>query len=143
MPKKQKSKYIVIFGCGRLGSLIANLASSSGHSVVVVDKNEYAFHRLNSEFSGFTVVGDAAEFETLKECGMEKADMVFAFTNDDSTNFFISMNARYMFNVENVIARVYDPEKIKIFEENGIKTICPAVLMIEKVKEFLIGSEED
>lgn len=67
-----KSKYIVVFGCGRLGASIANLASSLGHSVVVVDRNEYAFHRLNSEFSGFTVVGDAAEYETLKESGMEK-----------------------------------------------------------------------
>ncbi|AJG41554.1 MULTISPECIES: potassium channel family protein [Thermotoga] len=138
-----KSKYIVVFGCGRLGASIANLASSLGHSVVVVDRNEYAFHRLNSEFSGFTVVGDAAEYETLKESGMEKADMVFAFTNDDSTNFFIAMNARHMFGVKKVIARVYDPEKIRIFEEHGIDTICPAILMMEKVKGYVVGSDQD
>ncbi|PLV59826.1 TrkA family potassium uptake protein [Thermotoga sp. KOL6] len=139
---KRKNKYIVVFGCGRLGALVANLASVEGHSVVVVDKNEYAFHRLNSEFSGFTIVGNAAEFETLKESGMEKADMVFAFTNDDSTNFFVAMNARYMFNVKNVVARVYDPERTRIFEDSGIKTICPANLMMERIREYIVGSEQ-
>ncbi|MDD4457462.1 MAG: NAD-binding protein, partial [Syntrophotalea acetylenica] len=61
--KKQREwpQYVVIVGCGRLGSLLAGLLSEVGSSVVIIDVNESAFELLSAEFSGFRIVGDAVE----------------------------------------------------------------------------------
>ena len=56
----KKSIYIAIIGCGRLGSILASDLSQQGHEVVVIDRDKSAFARLSEEFSGFSLVGDAA-----------------------------------------------------------------------------------
>jgi len=139
---KRSRKFIVVFGCVRIGSAIASVASMKGHNVIVVDKDERSFRRLSSEFSGFTVVGDAAEFETIKKSQVANADIVFALTNDDSTNYFISVCSRYIFGVEKVVARVYDPAKAKIFEESGVEVVCPVTLMVEKLRFYIDGGDK-
>ncbi|MGD9316358.1 MAG: NAD-binding protein, partial [Anaerolineae bacterium] len=58
-------QYIVIVGCGRLGAMLANQLSSLGSSVVVIDEDEAAFQYLSTQFSGFQVVGNAAELAVL------------------------------------------------------------------------------
>ncbi|HDG61937.1 MAG TPA: TrkA family potassium uptake protein, partial [Thermotoga sp.] len=55
MKKKTKILYVIVVGCGKMGSIIANYASSEGHNVVVIDKDEKAFDMLSPEFSGFTI----------------------------------------------------------------------------------------
>ena len=54
-----QSQYIVVVGCGRLGSILASRLSGQGHSVVVIDWDESTFNSLSIEFSGFPIVGDA------------------------------------------------------------------------------------
>ncbi|MFH1091950.1 MAG: NAD-binding protein, partial [Pseudomonadota bacterium] len=44
------SRYIVIVGCGRLGSYLANRLSREGHSVVVIDPNDSTFDDLSPDF---------------------------------------------------------------------------------------------
>ena len=61
------SLYIVIIGCGRLGSHLANQLSRVGHSVVVIDKDEAAFKELSPDFSGFRIEGDATQIGVLNE----------------------------------------------------------------------------
>ncbi|MCM8757704.1 MAG: NAD-binding protein, partial [Candidatus Omnitrophica bacterium] len=46
--------YIIIVGCGRVGSELANLLSQEGHNVVVIDRNPQAFLRLGATFNGLT-----------------------------------------------------------------------------------------
>ena len=59
-----QARYIIIIGCGRLGSLLANRLSGLGHRVVVIDRNEAALEKLTAEFSGFQIVGDAVEWRS-------------------------------------------------------------------------------
>ena len=42
------SQYIVVVGCGRLGSILASRLSSQGNSVVVIDPHESSFNDLSS-----------------------------------------------------------------------------------------------
>ena len=51
----KNNRYIVIVGCGRLGSHLANRLSREGHSVVVIDRYEATFGNLSPDFSGFRV----------------------------------------------------------------------------------------
>ncbi len=138
LKKKSGSLYVIIVGCGKMGSIVANDASKEGHNVVVIDKNEKAFDNLSPEFSGFTIQGDATEVENLKAAKIENADILLALTNDDNTNFMVSMIAKKVYGVERVIARVYDPENFELFRQFEINAISPILLMTEALKGLLI-----
>jgi trk system potassium uptake protein TrkA len=140
--KKKKSLYVIIVGCGKMGSIVANYASSEGHSVVVIDRDESAFEHLSPDFSGFTIHGDATEVENLKAAKAENADVFLALTNDDNTNFMVSMIAKYVFGIKKVVARVYDPDNYELFRDFEIHSISPILLMAEALKGVLIPGEE-
>lgn len=38
--------YVIILGCGRVGSELAKLLSAEGHNVVIIDKNSESFNRM-------------------------------------------------------------------------------------------------
>jgi len=75
---------INIAGCGRYGSLLANRLSSLGHSVVIIDRQENAFKALSTEFSGFTITGNAAELSVLREAKIEMADCLLSMFEVDT-----------------------------------------------------------
>jgi trk system potassium uptake protein TrkA len=125
------SLYIVIVGCGRLGSHLANQLSHVGHSVVVIDKDEATFSDLSSDFSGFRVQGDATQMAVLKEAKLKRADVFFATTHEDNVNLMVAQVAGKVFNVPHVLARVFDPRRQQVFEQLGIETICPTSVAAE------------
>jgi len=65
------SQYIVVVGCGRLGSILAFRLSSQGNSVVVIGLHESFFSNLSSDFSGFQIIGDASEIVILRSAKVE------------------------------------------------------------------------
>jgi trk system potassium uptake protein TrkA len=127
----KNSLYIVIVGCGRLGSDLANRLSRIGHSVVVIDKDEATFQGLSSDFSGFRITGDATELAVLKEAKLRNADVFFATTHGDNVNLMVAQVARKMFDVPHVLARVFDPRREQVYNELGIETICPTSVAAE------------
>jgi trk system potassium uptake protein TrkA len=127
----KNSMYIVIVGCGRLGSYLANQLSRVGHSVVVIDKNNSTFEDLSPEFSGFRVLGDATQVAVLREVKLKNADVFFATTHEDNVNLMVAQVAKKIFDVPHVLARVFDPRREKIFDQLGIETICPTSVAAE------------
>ena len=131
-PKPMKCLTILIVGCGRLGSHLAHQMSSEGHSVVVVDRDDTALSRLSTEvFSGYRVVGDAAEPAVLRRARVEGADLVIATTDDDNTNLMVALVARRVFEVPHVMARVYDPQREPMYRELGIDCVCPTLVAVD------------
>jgi len=101
--------FIVIVGCGRLGSHLANQLSRAGHGVVVIDTNEHAFGNLSPEYSGFRVEGDATELAVLKQAKVNKADLVVATTRADNINLMVAQvdsSALLMANHDSLQIRV-------------------------------------
>ena len=91
------SQYIVVVGCGRLGSILASRLSSQGNSVVVIDPYESSFNNLSSDFSGFQITGDASEIEVLRSAKVDAIiigaeDFVVSFTGYD-TNETVSIRS--------------------------------------------------
>lgn len=132
-----RTDYIVIIGCGRLGSNLANRLSGTGYQLVLVDKNEYSFDMLTSDFSGFKVVGDAIELDVLRQTRLEKATSLFATTTYDNVNLMVAQIAKTIFHVPKVIARVYDPARESIYKELGVETISPTKLSSEAFIKML------
>ncbi|MDO4559257.1 MAG: TrkA family potassium uptake protein, partial [Planctomycetia bacterium] len=107
--------YIVVVGCGRLGSHLANQLSGMGHSVVAIDQEETAFSRLSSDFSGFRITGDATQTSVLREAKVHKASVLIATTHHDNVNLMVAQVAKKIFNTPTVLARVFDPQREKAY----------------------------
>jgi trk system potassium uptake protein TrkA len=127
----KNSLYIVIVGCGRVGSYLANQLSRDGHSVVVIDRDEGTFENLSADFSGFRLEGEATEMAVLKQAKLRNADVLIATTHQDNVNLMVAQAARKVFSVPQVVARVYDPRREQVYAQLGIETICPTTVAAE------------
>lgn len=124
--------YVVIIGCGRAGSSLANLLSRQGSDVVVIDKEPEALQELAPEYSGFKIRGDATEIEVLKEAKMDKANVVVITTDDDNVNAMIAQIAKNIYNIPQVLVRVNDPAKEIIYHDLDVYSISTTNLLVDK-----------
>ena len=132
--------YVIIVGCGRVGSELAKLLSGEGHDVVVIDKSKNSFQRLGGTFNGLTLVGNGFDVGLLKQAGIEKADAFCAVTNGDNTNLVSAQVAKKMFKVPKVIARVYDPQRAHIYAALGLDIISGTILFAAMLRDKIIES---
>lgn len=132
--------YVIIVGCGRVGSELAKLLSGEGHNVVVIDKNAQSFNRLGGTFNGLTLVGNGFDTDLLKNAGIAQADAFCAVTNGDNTNLVSSQVAKKIFNVPKVIVRVYDPQRAEIYKALGLDVISGTVLFASMIRDKVIES---
>ncbi len=132
--------YVIIVGCGRVGSELAKLLSAEGHNVVVIDRNQSAFERLGGTFNGLMLQGNGFSLNLLKQAGIEKADAFCCVTNGDNTNLVAAQVAKKIFEVPKVIARVYDPARAHIYEALGLDIISGTILFAAMLRDKIIES---
>ncbi|KPK98708.1 MAG: hypothetical protein AMJ95_02900 [Omnitrophica WOR_2 bacterium SM23_72] len=132
--------YVIIVGCGRVGSELAKLLSQEGHNIVIIDKKQSSFDRLGQTFNGLTVVGNGFDLELLKQVGIEKADAFCAVTNGDNTNLISAQVAKKIFKVPKVLARVYDPQRATIYTSLGLDIISGTILFASMLRDKIIES---
>jgi trk system potassium uptake protein TrkA len=130
--------HVVVVGCGRVGSGLARTLEESGHTVAVVDRRAKAFERLPDGFGGKTVLGVGFDRDRLKAAGIEEAAALAAVTNGDNSNILVARVARETFGVANVIARIYDPRRAKIYERLGVPTIATVEWATERVLQRIM-----
>ncbi|HEY0531494.1 MAG TPA: TrkA family potassium uptake protein [Actinoplanes sp.] len=116
--------HVVIMGCGRLGSTLAQKLDGRGHSVAVIDQNADAFRRLPTEFSGTTVTGIGFDRDVLRAAGIERADAFAAVSSGDNSNIISARLARETYGVSRVVARIYDARRALVYERLGIPTVA-------------------
>jgi len=129
---------IIIVGCGRVGAGLAKNLSLQGLDVTVIDSDKSAFDALGPTFKGKTIEGIGFDQKVLSKAGIEKADALAAVTASDEANIVAARMARSFFRVPFVAARVYEPQKAKIYRRLGIHTISPVTLGIELLTSLLV-----
>jgi len=117
--------YVVIAGCGRVGSSLACQLIAEGHEVCIIDENPDALSLLGEEFTGQFVIGQAIDWEVLRKAHLERADAYVTATDGDNTNIVSAQIAHEYFKVSCCVARVYDPLRAELFATAGIRTVCP------------------
>lgn len=128
---------VVIVGCGRVGSELANMLSAEGHQVAIIDKNAESFRRLSKGFKGNAIQGNAFDLEILRRAGIEVADGFASVTSGDNTNYVLAAIARNRFRVPRVVTRIYDPLRADIYRRLGVPTISSTVWGANKMHELL------
>jgi trk system potassium uptake protein TrkA len=130
---------VMIIGCGRVGSVLANQLDEAGHQVVVLDRNQHAFRRLSEKFSGERRVGNGLVEEYVRPALQEKTDILFVMTDKDNVNLMIAQWVKQKFHVDRVIAEVHDSILAGLYKELGLETVSPTDLML---KELLKMTQE-
>jgi trk system potassium uptake protein len=128
---------IVIVGCGRVGSVLAEAYDAGGHEVVVLDVSTRAFDRLPAEFQGSAVRGDGTDEDTLRRSGAEGADAFLALTEGDNRNVMAAQVATEKLGIERVLAKINDPVRAAAYAELGIATVCRTTMLADSVSGFL------
>jgi trk system potassium uptake protein len=135
-------RLVIIIGGGRVGSMLARRFAHRGDEVVVIDPDRDAARRLGADFGGVLVVGDGAEREVLVEANVERAAVVVTTTGDDRVNLMVAQMARDIYGVAHVASRVADPDRVSLFRELGIATVCPSELAVGALVEEVIEEEQ-
>lgn len=136
---------MVIMGCGRVGSALAHILESRGHSVAVIDQKAEAFRRLGPSFEGRTVNGVGFDREVLHEAGTTEAGAFAAVSSGDNSNIISARLAREVFAVENVVARIYDPGRAEVYQRLGIPTVATVRWASDQILRRLLpaGSQSE
>jgi len=129
--------YIIVAGCGRLGSSLAFDLSNLGHDICIIDRDKDRLEVLGSGFNGQRINGIEFDSDNLNRCGIEQADALLAVTSDDNINITLSLIANKIYHVPQVIARVNDPNRKYIYEALNIEIINPVRLGAEMLIDQL------
>lgn len=124
---------VIIVGCGRVGSQLANMLSDSGHNVCCIDRSADAFANLGRNFNGNTVQGIGFDEESLVRAGIEECDVLAAVTQHDNANLMSAEVAARLFDVPHVIARLYNPGRERAYMQLGIDYVCGTSLVAEEI----------
>jgi len=133
--------HVVIIGCGRVGSGLAQDLSNEGHDVVILDKSALAFRRLGDDFGGRTIIGSGFDRDVLLEADAPNADALAAVTSGDNSNILCARIARENFRIPQVVARIYDPRRAEIYQRLGIPTVATVTWTIDQVRRWLLPDE--
>ena len=57
---------IIIVGCGKFGTRLANYLNNQNHDVTIIDNREEAFNNLGGNFTGRTVLGMGYDKDVLE-----------------------------------------------------------------------------
>jgi len=134
--------YIIIIGCGRLGSSLAWDLSNEGHDIAIIDKDRERLNVLGSGFNGLIIKGIEFDNDILIDAGIEKADIFLAMTPDDNINITGALIAKNIYVVKKVIARVCYPERAYIYNKFGIETISPTLIGSKIIKGKILNNNK-
>ncbi len=124
-----------------MGSELAGALERQSHTVAIIDKKKDAFRRLPKGFSGYRIVGFGFDRDTLEEAGVRDAGAMAAVTSGDNSNIMAARVARETFEVEHVVARIYDPRRAMIYQRLGIPTVATVAWTTDQVLRRLVPGD--
>lgn len=117
---------IIIIGCGKVGTTLAEQLVKEEHNVVMVDTSPERVQRVSEDIDAIKLVGNGASIAIQKEAGIETADLLIAVTGSDELNLLCCLIARkagHCHTIARVRNPVYNREITFIKEQLGISMI--------------------
>ena len=124
---------IIIGGAGAVGTHLSKLLSKDHQDCVLIDENIDRLTGLESRYDIMTLHGSPTSIQTLKDAGVEHADLFVGVTPDESVNMNACMIAHAL-GAKKTVARIDNYEYLApnlkaFFEQMGINSlIYPEVL---------------
>ena len=128
---------ILILGCDKLGAHLATDLAGDGHRVSVLDPRPDRLDALPQNPHLETVMASDSLIEDLRGVGINSVDVFLALSQDDSRNAMAAQVASHIFHVPEVICRIGDPQRGKMYRGLGMNVVCPTVVMMDTIKSSL------
>jgi len=129
--------FIIVVGCGRVGSELAFRLYQRGHQVAIIDHIGASFSQLNPEYRGRTIEAEVLSEHVLTRAGIETADGLAAVTNSDAVNAVVGRIARDFFKVPSVVVRNYSPRWLPMHEAFGAQVVSSTAWGAQRIEELL------
>lgn len=129
--------FIIIVGCGRVGSELAFRLFQAGNQVAVIDHVGASFGQLHPDYRGRTIEGEVLSQDVLTRAGIRDADGLAAVTNSDAVNAVVGHIARSQYNVPNVVVRNYAPRWLPMHEAFGLQVVSSTAWGARRIEELL------
>ena len=101
---------ILIAGSGQVGEMLIKQLSAEGYELTVIDSDPLVLEKLVEQYDVMAVRGNCASMETMKQAGVEHADLMIAATGSDEINLLCSMTVHGLNPKIHTIARIRNPE---------------------------------
>ena len=100
---------IIIVGCGKVGTTLAEQLNRENHDITLIDCDSEALQSISDSTDVMSVTGTGAVYQVQMEAGIKEADLLIATTNSDELNMLCCLIAKKAGNCH-TIARIRNPE---------------------------------
>ena len=100
---------IIIVGCGKVGSALAEQLGDDGNNITAVDIDPYKVSDITERYDVMGITGNGATHTTQLAAGIKTADLLIAVTGSDELNLLCCLIAKKTGNCQ-TIARVRSPQ---------------------------------
>ncbi len=134
--------HILIVGAGTVGFSLAEILSTHGHVISVVESDPSLCDNINSSLDVFTINGTGSSPLSLQKAGIHKADIIIAVTPSDELNLLVCAFAK-QYKVERRIARIVsgeyvDPQSGIHLDEIGVTNVIePEQEIVKNILQYI------
>ncbi len=118
--------YIIVVGCGKVGYTLVEQLAKEKHNIVVIDEKPARVENVVNDLDAMGVVGNAVNYRTLEEAGINKADLLIAVTGSDEQNLLTCMIAKrsgHCATIARIRNPIYETEREFLIKEFGLAMI--------------------
>ena len=85
---------IIIIGCGKVGSALAEELTMENHEVAIVDISAQKLQEVGEDLDALQIQGNGSSINVLMDAGAAMADLVIAVTGSDELNLLCCLVAK-------------------------------------------------
>ena len=119
----------IVYGCGRLASMLAPQLVQSGYNVTVLDSDLTRLESVVEEpqIKG-VLIADPMMHDYLQEAHIDITELFLALSEDELKNALVSQVAKHIYNVPVVVCRLDNPQLQQLYSGLGLKVVGFSIL---------------
>ena len=114
----------IIYGCGRVASMLAPQLVQSGYTVTALDSDKNRLESVAGEpqVKGL-LIADEMMHDYLQEAHIDITEMFLALSEDELKNVLVSQVAKHIYNVPLVVCHLDNPQFRQLYSGLGLKVV--------------------
>ena len=124
---------VLVVGYDRMGAHLASQLARSGHTVTALDYQAWPGDPLADEKGVHLIPGSESIIADIRNVGPINFNAALALSDDDSRNAMAAQIAVHIFHIPEVVCRIEDPERERLYRSLGLDVISPTQLMTDTI----------
>ena len=130
---------ILVMGYEKVGLHLIPLLVTEGHHIAVIDSDRELLEAVAKQENVEGFLASEHLMDTLRQAGVANADVFLALSENDNRNAMAAQVAQHVFHVPSVICRIDDPERQQVYQQLGMRVVCPTTSLVEAIHTAIKG----